>query len=251
MRLMWRWWLLISLMGCGRINVDSLVADAQNDSALPEDGSLPVDVPSPQGWELVQTAAAERAISLGVTELGAQSLIVVAMQIDPRGMVTAVTDNSNCNSYTEITDAYAFCIASKLYIYYAKSSSACSGATKIDLAVTAPVFAAVAWEVSGIRSDDPVDTALTLTEQPDTTSPRGPRITTSTDGEFVVSVMLVDNIVSGIHPGNEFTNDQLVFDNGWAHLTDPMAKAGTYQAQWDQPMAGAYCTSAVAFKVAP
>jgi hypothetical protein len=243
--------MLISLMGCGRINVDSLVADAQLDSALPEDGSPSVDVPSTQGWVLVQTGAVERAASLDVARLGAQSLIVVAMQVGPTGMVTAVTDNSNCNSYTEIPAAYAFCIESALYIFYAKSSSACSGATRINLASTANVLAAVAWEVSGVRSADPVDTALVLTEQPDTTAPRGPRITTSTDGEFVVSVMLVDNRISGIHPGNEFTNDQLVLDNGWAHLTDPMARAGTYQAQWDQPMAGAYCTSAVAFKVAP
>jgi len=40
-------------------------------------------------------------------------------------------------------------------------------------------------------------------------------------------------------------------DAARAHLTDPRAPAGTYQAQWDQPRSGAYCASAAAFKVGP
>jgi hypothetical protein len=242
-----RWLMLIGLMGCGRLNVDPLVADVRSGGDSPEDG----DAPSAQGWVLVQTRASLGAPSLSVDLLGAQNLIIVAAQIAPGGTIAAVTDSSNCNSYVPIPAAHAFCIESELYIFYAKSSSACSGADTINLASTENVFAAVVWEVSGVRSDDPVDATLVLIEQADTTTPLGPRITTSADGEFVVSVMLVDNTISGIHPGNEFTNDQIAFGNGWAHLTDPMAKAGAYQAQWDQPMSGAYCTSAVAFKVAP
>ena len=74
--------------------------------------------------------------------------------------------------------------------------------------------------------------------------------TTSAAGEFVMASAIVFDTVSGIHPGNEFTNDQVSDGNGWAHLTDPMAPAGVHQAQWDATP-GSYCASAVAFKVGP
>jgi len=90
-----------------------------------------------------------------------------------------------------------------------------------------------------------------LNDQPATTAPVGPMIMTSTAGEFVVSVAIVENAARRIHAGDEFTNDQTTNGNGWAHLTDPMAAAGTYQAQWDQPQSGVYCAAAAAFAVGP
>jgi hypothetical protein len=241
-----RWLIATVLMGCGHINVDLLVADGSNS---PDDGGVAVDVPSTQGWRLVQTQASPFGdSSFRVARLGSQNLIVVAAQIAPFGTISGITDTSNCNSYLPIPAAHAFCNISELHMFYAAGS--CAGADRISVDST-EILAGVMWEVSGIRSQDPVDTAVVLTEQAETTAPLGPRITTSTDGEFVVSVALVDNTISGIHPGNEFTNDQTALDNGWAHLTDPKAKAGVHQAQWDQPTAGAYCAAAVAFKVAP
>ena len=242
------WLMTIALVGCGHIGIDPRLTDIEDDGGLAD--VLPDAVPGAPGWVLVQTEAVQGP-TLTVDPLGSQHLIVMAVQLDQDGLVTAITDNSNCNSYMSISTAHAGCaeLETELVMYYANPS--CTGATTISVAATTSVLAAVVWEVSGIRTDDPLDTAIVLDDQPASTSPLGPTITTSTDGEFVVSVAIVDNIASGIHPGNEFTNDQFAFGNGWAHLTDPMAKAGVHQAQWDQPDPGVYCANAAAFKIVP
>ena len=133
-------------------------------------------------------------------------------------------------------------------MFYAKNT--CPGARAISITAASGITA-VAWEVSAIRTDEPLDSASALDDQPATTTPLGPSIATSTAGEFVVSVAIVTNSVTGVVAGNAFTNDHTANGNAWAHLTDPMAPAGVYQAAWNQPLRGTYCASAAAFKVAP
>ena len=235
-------WMAIALMGCGHIGFDRIYGDG-NDGVVD-------DVPGGAGWTLVQTRGVEGS-SLTVDRVGPKHLIIVAVQLDNDGLVTSIADSSNCNSYVSIAAAHATCggAGSELQMFYAKDS--CAGADAISLAGTDAVRAVVAWEVSGIRTDDPLDTANALQDEPASTTPVGPSITTSTDGEFVVSVAIADNEITRIHAGNAFTNDQLTFGNGWAHRTDPMARAGVDRAQWDQPQIGPYCASAAAFKLAP
>ena len=131
------------------------------------------------------------------------------------------------------------------------ASDAVAGAHNIT-ATGSTIFGVVAWEVSGIRTVSPVDTATTLDDQPTTTEPSGPSIKTATDGEFVkVPIAVVENVVSEIHSGNEFTNDRTTQGDGWAHLTDPHAPAGNHQAVWDTPTTGRYCATSVAFFTGP
>jgi hypothetical protein len=251
-----RWWMAIVLMGCGHVVSDPRLVDdggAPADAADGRDGApgdAPDAMPPAQGWALVQTKAVEGS-TLNVDRVGAQHLVVVAVQLDVGGLVTALTDSSGCNTYTAIAAAHAGCadVTSGLQILFASNS--CPGADAISAAATTKVLAMAAWEVAGIRTDAPVDKAVVVDNQVASGNPLGPSITTSEAGEFVVSVVIVANDTTGIHPGNAFTNDQTAFGNGWAHLTDPMAKAGSYQAQWDQSSAGVYCASAAAFKAAP
>ena len=58
-------------------------------------------------------------------------------------------------------------------------------------------------------------------------------------------------MISQIHPNNEFTNDKNTQGNGWAHLTDNAAPAGSHVAVWDQPSGGTYCATTAAFVVGP
>jgi hypothetical protein len=167
----------------------------------------------------------------------------------PSGVITGLTDDSACNTYIPIAPAASSDVnQSALQLFYAKNT--CPGARKIDIITTSSV-GAVAWEVSGIRTDDPFDTALGLSNQLSTPTPAGPRIITSTAGEFVVSVAIVESTITGIVAGNEFTNDHIVNGDAWAHLGDPMAPAGPHQAHWNQLVSGTYCASAAAFKVGP
>jgi hypothetical protein len=143
-----------------------------------------------------------------------------------------------------------------LELYYAASS--CAGGSTIEISASIPggpfpvlISSAVVWEVSGIKTEDPLDIAAALNDQPMSTTPRGPRITTTAPGEFVVAAALADAEITGIHAGNEFTKDSLVNGNGWAHLTDSNAPAGVHQAQWDQTPSGVFCASAAAFQVGP
>lgn len=223
----------MALVGCGRIGFDPTG-----------------DAGAPGRWALIQTAGS-RSSNVGLAPLGAHHLVVVAVQLFSDGRVTAILDSSACNTYVEIPAAHAVnrSLGDGLQIFYAKNS--CPGADDLGVAATTAVFATVVWEVAGIRTDTPVDTAAVLNDRPASTAPIGPTITTSAAGEFVVSAAMVENLAATIHAGNEFTNDQITNGNGWAHLTDPMAEAGDHQAQWDQLVPGAYCASAAAFRVGP
>lgn len=228
-----RWLLAMALVGCGRIGFDPI-----------GDGG------DPRRWALIQTAGS-RSSNVSLAPLGAHHLVVVAVQLASNGQVTSILDSSVCNAYVEIPAAHAVNrpLGDALEIFYAKNS--CSGADDLGVSATTGVFATVVWEVAGIRTDDPLDTAVVLNDQPASTAPIGPTITTSAAGEFVVSAAMVENLAATIHTGNEFTNDQITNGNGWAHLTDSMAAAGDHRAQWDQPDAGAYCASAAAFRAGP
>jgi hypothetical protein len=234
-----RWLLAIGLVGCGHVGFDP-VAD--------QDAGASNDVPPAPRWGLVQTVGSGNA-TVTLKPVSPGHLIVVAMEIDSGGSPPAVTDN--CNSYVAVPTATATSsvLQVDLQIFYAYATQPCQVDT-IRVAANRDVCALVAWEVSGITASDPVDAVAVLNDQPRSNAPLAPKITTSADGEFVVASAIVFDTVSGIHPGNEFTNDQVSDGNGWAHLADPMAPAGVHQAQWDATL-GSYCASAVAFKVGP
>ena len=245
------------LTGCGRISFAPTVGDAGNDNQ-----SELVDAPIGPRWTLVQTSMSTSS-TVTIAPSSSRNLIVVAAQIANAGSITSITDNAaddddvnanllnESNTYVAIPAARATNTnpSNVLEIWYAQNAR--RGATKISIGATAPVLAAVAWEVSGIRTIDPLDTAGKLDGQPATIAPVGPSITTSTAGEFIVSVAIVANVVTGASAGSEFTNDCLTNGNGWAHLADPGAAAGSHQAQWAQNTSGRYCASAAAFRVSP
>jgi hypothetical protein len=199
-------------------------------------------------WSLVQTKATTSG-TLNVTATGSGHLLVVAIEGTQAGNVTAVADNAG-NTYTAIPNnrAVASAFSVGLELWYAVNSK--PGATAVT--ITAPtVYSAVVWEVANIRTTAPLDTATKLDDQAASTMPLGASITTTQARDFVISVVIVDNVVSGLHTGSAFTNDHTTFGNGWAHLTSNSAPAGTYQAAWDQGTAGAYCAVSAAFFVSP
>ena len=196
-------------------------------------------------WTLVQTAAAS-ATTLTIAASGQGNLIVVALQL-AIGTADSVSDNAVGGSNDYVAIPTATCgdanTNAGVQLYYAASSAA--GATTITAAVSPSAI--VAWEVAGMRSNNPVDTSGVLDSQAASMTPFGPTITTDALGDFVVSIAIVQGGVSDVHAGNAFTNDHKTRGNGWAHLTNAAAPAGPYQAEWDQNMAGTYCSSAVAF----
>jgi hypothetical protein len=251
-----RLWLFLLLAGCGRISFAPATDAAGADSA--SEGA-PADAPASPQWQLIQSVTATGS-PLIMAPSGSHHLIVVAAQLGSAGSVLSMTDNASNgnpgqepNAYVAIPGARAININPNLSdaveLWYVADSRL--GASTIRIAATTTVVAAVAWEVSGIRTVDPLDTASKLEAQPATTTPHGPPITTSAAGEFVVSVAIVANGVTGTDASNEFTNDYRTLGNGWAHLTDPMAPAGSHQARWMQNTSGSYCASAAAFQIGP
>lgn len=219
---------------------------AMIDAPVPIDG--PIDAAPAAPWSLIQTKETTTP-TVNVTATGSGHLLVVAIEGTQAGNVTAVADNAG-NTYTAIPNnrATSSAFSVGLEFWYAVSSK--SGATMVT--ITAPtVYAAVVWEVANIRTTAPLDAATKLDNQAASTTPLGASITTNQARDFVVSVVIVDNVVSGLHTGSAFTNDHTTFGNGWAHLTSNNAPAGTYQAQWDQGTAGAYCAATAAFSIGP
>lgn len=197
-------------------------------------------------WTLVQTRASSNQRRVSIAASGAAHLIVVAVETDASA-VASVTDDAG-NTYVPIPESRAVVAAESfgVELWYAARSTA--GATTIS-ATADVVYAMAAWEVAGIRTTNPLDTASKLDDQPPTTTPLGASITTSAGGELVISVVIVSNEVSGLTADSPFTNDHRAFGNGWAHLTSAAAPAGTYQARWNQPDSGAACAASAAFFV--
>jgi hypothetical protein len=207
-----------------------------------------IDAPPPPTWSIVQTGSTSmRTVSLDATGQG--NLIVVAMQTNNTSTVDGVADDAD-NTYSAIPSATALDAprGEGIEIWIANDSIA--GATSVT-ASGLSVTAVAVWEVSNIRSASPLDTASVLDSQAATTTPTGAAITTTRAGDFVVAVTVVQNAVTSIHAGNAFTNDFTTRENGWAHLTDPAAPAGPYQAVWDVNAAGTYCASSAAFFASP
>jgi len=235
------------LVACGRVDFTSIDArgDAPGDAA-----SEASDAPAIP-WALVSDRSATSG-TLALPSVGSGHLLVVGVHVGVGGSVTALADDAG-NTYTSVPAARAsntsMVGSDTLEVWYATDSR--SGPTTITVSATDMVVSTIAWEVSGIRAANPVDTAVAISGQPATTTPMGPPITTATAGEFVVSIAIVENGVSGTVAGNEFTNDFRTRGNGWAHLTDPAAPAGVHQAVWNQGTAGSYCANAVAFFAGP
>lgn len=211
-------------------------------------GEAGLDAIPARPWTLVQTRASSNQRRVSIAASGAAHLIVVAVETNASA-VASVTDDAG-NTYVPIAESRAAVAAGSfgVELWYAASSNA--GATTIS-ATADVIYAMAAWEVAGIRTTNPLDTASKLDDQPPTTTPLGASITTSADGEFVVSVVIVSNEISGLTAGSPFTNDHRAFGNGWAHLTSAAAPAGTYQARWDQPDGGSSCAASAAFFVGP
>jgi hypothetical protein len=227
----------IVLVGCGRINVEPL-------DPLPD---------VPDRWELVQRPQGATGPTLIMNNpMGARHLIIVAAyrKVNSADIMTA-TDDSDCNQYVSIPGARALCPAfgTELQLFYAIDS--CPGARTISVTPKAEVMSVGAWEVSGIRTDEPLGNAARTENGPSRPTALGPGITTSTVGEFVVAVAVVDGVITRTVVGNAFTNDHTTLNDGWAHLTDPMATPGLYHAEWDQDPPGPYCAIAAGFKVGP
>ncbi|HEY5922304.1 MAG TPA: hypothetical protein VIV11_11565 [Kofleriaceae bacterium] len=202
----------------------------------------------PSQWTLVQTRSNTSLSNLPIAAVGAKHAIIVAIETDV-GAVTSVIDNAG-SVYLPVAGSRAINTTENLGIELWYTASSNAGATTIT--ASAPMIWAIAsWEVAGLSNTSPLGAVAKLDNQPATTSPAGASITTAGAGEFVVSIAIVANTVSGLSSGSAFTNDHVAFGNGWAHLTSATAPAGTYQAQWSQPTAGTFCSASAGFRLGP
>ncbi len=212
------------------------------------DGAGPVDLAGPDlavpaVWTLLQQREAIGKHTITLLATHAASLIVVAFTVS----ASAVSDDASAggNSYVKAPG-----VNGCAEIWYANNAKA--GATTITVTTaSAPDYGIVAWEVAGLDPSQPFDVGAATSFQAGVTPAAGALVTTSTRGEFVVSMLPTAGGVTGIVPGNEFTNDSRVNGNGWAHLTSPDAVAGPHQAIWELSPVGDFCSSTAAFKLAP
>ena len=183
---------------------------------------------------------------------GAGHLIVVAVQTDAASTVASVTDDAagGSNGYVAVPGSRATNGAPSegIELWYAEGARA--GATTVT-ATGGTGMSIVAWEFSGIATTNALDVGAALDNGVSSMTPVGPMLTTRQAGEVVVSAIVLPGQIGSIRLGNEFTNDLVTNDNGWAHLTSTAAPAGAHQAQWSANTAGAYCAAAAAFVTGP
>jgi hypothetical protein len=161
-------------------------------------------------WSLIQTAESTGSKTISVAASGTGNLIVVAMEIGSSATVSSITDNATggSNTYVQVPGARASYSAGASDIWYAKNSKV--GATTITVTLSSGTPGAlVAWQVAGISTTAPLDVAAAANNQPASATPQGPAVTTTNAGDFVVSLAVVTNSITGMAAGNEFTNDKL------------------------------------------
>lgn len=164
-------------------------------------------------------------------------------------LLKSISDNVG-NPYTEAKGARAgnWKAGVSVDIWYAASGKA--GTTLVTLTPTpsGSQGAAVIWEFSGVSTTSPLAQTAALYSKPATTTPKGASVATTSAGELIISIAAGASSITGIYPGNPFTEDSLVRSNGWAHLV--ASSTGAYTAQWNESPSGAYCASTVAFNAA-
>jgi hypothetical protein len=187
-----------------------------------------------------------------VPATGSGNLIVVGWQTGGGAnlgtTISSITDNAG-NLYAQAGPVRALDVGvgSVSDIWYAKDSLA--GATSITVTPSEATTntGVVIWEFSGVDRTAPLGTTAIRNSQAATTAPIGGPVTT-TASSVVISLAAVARTVTGIAPGNPFTNVSTLKANGWAHLIAP--SPGAYSAQWTQDPAGSYCSSTVWFRAA-
>ncbi len=199
-------------------------------------------------WALVnETSKGGNPItSLTIPATASGHLLVVAMAFNGKTSVTGVTDNAG-NTYVS-AGARSTTSTWSMEIWYAVNAN--SGAT-----VVTPAFAGspgsvqiTVWEVAGMSHSAP-DVTHTSSGSVTANNTPGAAVTTTQVGDFIVSALLANTAdFTSITSGNEFTDDFTTFGNGWAHITNTSAAAGTHQASWyTASPVGVYCSSTVAF----
>lgn len=225
-----------------------LAGEETGDAPVTPDGTLTPDTADAprKRWNVVATSGeAAPMTSIATTKLG--NTIVVGVETGALDAATEVTDDAG-NTYQVIPQSRATNSGGEnaVEIWIAEASKA--GAKQV--VASGPVIkSVVVWEIENL-APDPVVVVDTRSAQASSDTPQGVNITTTEQGQFVLSILIVDNFINGLTPGSAFTNDHSTLGNGWAHLTDDDAPPGAYQAEWSQPGGGTSCASAVVFRVA-
>jgi hypothetical protein len=215
-----------------------------DDAGLPDGGDPDATVAGT--WTLVNTRSRAMANDVTFPATTAGNLIVVGIETNAAGAVTEVTDNRN-STYVPVMGSRAVNVQENFAIEFWYAREVNADATRIN-ARAPTVYAVAMWKVAGLDKTAPLGNVAKVDDQPAMTTVMGAPITTTTTGEFVVSVAIVQLSVAGIAMGNAFINDHTAYGNGWAHLADNAAPPAVYQAAWANNTNGVSCTSSVAFR---
>ncbi|MGZ3792763.1 MAG: hypothetical protein ACXVCP_10460 [Bdellovibrio sp.] len=206
--------------------------------------------------KIVQTVSPDEALgnyiyTFAIPPTSAGNLLVIPIVYGYNtNSVVSISDNASGGSNSYVTAnaraSYGGAWAGSTEIWYAKNIKA--GATSITVTLNGSASADM-WvlEVSGMSTTAPLDSAAVTNDavlSGNTTA--GSSLTVSNPGELVVSVIVLDTSVTGIHSGNGFTALGITNGNNAAYRFSP--SAGSYGAVWDTSVSGHYCSSTAAFK---
>lgn len=216
-----------------------LLGDEAGDAPLVPDGMTPV-----RRWNIVATSG-QANLTTEITTTLSGNTIVVGVETGAAASAEKVTDDGG-NVYQLVPLSRAVNDEKDNAIEVWIAGGANAGAKKVT--AVGVIHSVVVWEIENI-DPDPV-TVDTRSNQATSETPKGVGVTTTEQGQFVLSILVVANFIDGLTPNSAFTNDHSTFGNGWAHLTDDGAPPGEYQPEWSQPGGGTSCASSVVFRVA-
>jgi hypothetical protein len=220
--------LAVVLVGCGRVGFST-----------DRDASTPT-------WALAQVTAVDHGTQISISA-GAGDLLV--LESDPAAhpdQITSVTDDSG-DVFAPIPQG-----RQNLNAYVGFELFYVEGARRGTHTITVSMMSGtgtglVAWDVTGIATSASLHTAVGQSNSSASATPQSPQLATAVPGEFVLAIATFGTAVVGLPAGSPFTLDATVGGDGQAHLTDPHAPIGIYQAEWDVQVAASYCSTIVGF----
>jgi len=240
--------LLLAVCACGHRGFDATAVDAPAADASAADAA-PV---SPALVAVDTIYATTSSIAVPATIAAGHLVVVVVDLFDSGFSVASVGDGVAGDVYVSANARAIFSAGamgtSATEIWYTTTTQPSAGSVNVTLTGAVQSFVWVA-EFEGIVPTSPLDTVAHTDSGNASTAVAGASVTTASADELVVSIVSLDDSVTGIESGNPFIALPPQGGDDAAYVV--AAQPGSYAPVWVLANAAIYCSSTVAFRAAP
>ena len=180
-----------------------------------------------------------------ITATSSGNALVLAIDINGNNTVASVTGCTT--SWTQVPSAYSVSLGGGADVW--TNGSPAAGCTSVTVTTSGNAYSITAYELSGRDNSNLADQVATLSHQTGVPNPSGPAVTTSTAGEFIISI-LTQNMSDVTAISSPWTFD--LHDAGWGPGFGSYAASGTgtFTPSWTTSGTGEFGGTTVSIRPA-